>query len=75
MAGREEKEGEKERSFNGFAAEPRIGRRAGVIPLWGRFFFEDWLDLQRGVIEREEIEGRGTGWMRRGLDPRVYQLS
>lgn len=33
MAGREEEEGEKERSFNGFAAEPRIGRRAGVIPL------------------------------------------
>lgn len=58
MAGGGRRKGEKERSFNGFAAESRIGRRAWVIPLCGRFFFLffflkiDWI-WREGEKERE----------------------
>lgn len=58
MAGGGRRKGEKERSFNGFAAESRIGRRAWVIPLCGRFFFPffflkiDWIWRER---EREGL--------------------
>lgn len=49
------REGEKEGSFNGFAAESRRAGENGVIPLCGRFSFSN----ERLIGERREIEGEG----------------